>query len=194
MTASDPSSKNPMQELLDDRETPWSTGYRESHHSHRGHAKGHARPDRRFTATQAAEIRHPDAGIPERFSELLGHCPTRMAESSAYSDTLSSAAEHGCMDARSYAESAYSSAAVRLAFAGDACPSHRERAEWVIGIREMRHTRIGHGSDDCGSMLMLVSSMLIFGTIGIFRRYIPLSSGFWHSPGGCSAGSLWSSS
>ena len=28
-----------------------------------------------------------------------------------------------------------------------------------------------------GSMLMLASSMLIFGTIGIFRRYIPLSSG-----------------
>ena len=28
-----------------------------------------------------------------------------------------------------------------------------------------------------GSLLMLASSMLIFGTIGIFRRYIPLSSG-----------------
>ena len=26
-------------------------------------------------------------------------------------------------------------------------------------------------------MMMLASSMLIFGTIGIFRRYIPLSSG-----------------
>ncbi|RVU97738.1 EamA/RhaT family transporter [Coriobacteriales bacterium OH1046] len=48
----------------------------------------------------------------------------------------------------------------------------------MIGIREMRHIRVGRGSDDCGSMLMLVSSMLIFGTIGIFRRYIPLSSGF----------------
>ena len=28
-----------------------------------------------------------------------------------------------------------------------------------------------------GSLMMLASSMLIFGTIGIFRRYIPLSSG-----------------
>lgn len=28
-----------------------------------------------------------------------------------------------------------------------------------------------------GALLMLASSMLIFGTIGLFRRYIPLSSG-----------------
>ena len=28
-----------------------------------------------------------------------------------------------------------------------------------------------------GSLVMLASSMLIFGTIGIFRRFIPLSSG-----------------
>ena len=27
------------------------------------------------------------------------------------------------------------------------------------------------------SYMMLISSMLIFGTIGIFRKYIPLSSG-----------------
>ena len=27
------------------------------------------------------------------------------------------------------------------------------------------------------SYVMIISSMLIFGTIGIFRRYIPLSSG-----------------
>ncbi len=32
--------------------------------------------------------------------------------------------------------------------------------------------------NDRRSMLMIVSSMLIFGTIGIFRRYIPLSSAF----------------
>jgi len=32
--------------------------------------------------------------------------------------------------------------------------------------------------NDKKSMAMLVSSMLIFGTIGIFRRYIPLSSAF----------------
>ena len=32
--------------------------------------------------------------------------------------------------------------------------------------------------NDRGSVLMLVSSMLIFGTIGVFRRYIPVSSAF----------------
>ncbi len=32
--------------------------------------------------------------------------------------------------------------------------------------------------NDRKSMMMIVSSMIIFGTIGIFRRYIPLSSGF----------------
>ena len=32
--------------------------------------------------------------------------------------------------------------------------------------------------NDRRSVLMIVSSMLIFGTIGIFRRYIPLSSAF----------------
>ena len=32
------------------------------------------------------------------------------------------------------------------------------------------------GSNDRKSMLMYVSSMLIFGTIGVFRRFIPLSS------------------
>ena len=34
------------------------------------------------------------------------------------------------------------------------------------------------GANDRGSVMMIVSSMLIFGTIGIFRRYIPLSSAF----------------
>ena len=29
-----------------------------------------------------------------------------------------------------------------------------------------------------GPLLMLISSMLIFGTIGVFRRYIPFSSAF----------------
>lgn len=32
--------------------------------------------------------------------------------------------------------------------------------------------------DDRRSLLMLISSMLIFGTIGLFRRLLPLSSGF----------------
>ena len=35
-----------------------------------------------------------------------------------------------------------------------------------------------HGSDDRRSLLMIVVSMLIFGTIGLFRRYIPVSSAF----------------
>ena len=35
-----------------------------------------------------------------------------------------------------------------------------------------------HGSDDRRSLLMIVASMLIFGTIGLFRRYIPVSSAF----------------
>lgn len=35
-----------------------------------------------------------------------------------------------------------------------------------------------NSSNDKKSVLMLIASMLIFGTIGIFRRYIPLSSGF----------------
>ena len=35
-----------------------------------------------------------------------------------------------------------------------------------------------HGSDDRRSLLMIVASMLIFGTIGIFRRYIPFPSAF----------------
>ena len=34
------------------------------------------------------------------------------------------------------------------------------------------------GTNSRKSILMIVSSMLIFGTIGIFRRYIPLSSAF----------------
>ena len=34
------------------------------------------------------------------------------------------------------------------------------------------------GTDSRKSILMIVSSMLIFGTIGVFRRYIPLSSAF----------------
>lgn len=32
--------------------------------------------------------------------------------------------------------------------------------------------------NDCRSLLMIVASMLIFGTIGLFRRYIPVSSAF----------------
>ena len=35
-----------------------------------------------------------------------------------------------------------------------------------------------HKANDRRSVLMLVSSMLIFGTIGVFRRYLPVSSGF----------------
>ncbi len=37
---------------------------------------------------------------------------------------------------------------------------------------------MGNRSNDRRSVMMLVSSMLIFGTVGIFRRFIPLSSGF----------------
>ena len=33
-------------------------------------------------------------------------------------------------------------------------------------------------SDERRSLLMIVASMLIFGTIGLFRRYIPVSSAF----------------
>ena len=33
-------------------------------------------------------------------------------------------------------------------------------------------------TNDRRSVLMMVSSMLIFGTIGVFRRYIPVSSAF----------------
>ena len=33
-------------------------------------------------------------------------------------------------------------------------------------------------TNDRRSLLMFVSSMLIFGTIGVFRRYIPVSSAF----------------
>ena len=35
-----------------------------------------------------------------------------------------------------------------------------------------------HKANDRGSILMLIASMLIFGTIGVFRRYIPVSSAF----------------
>ena len=35
-----------------------------------------------------------------------------------------------------------------------------------------------HKANDRRSVLMMVSSMLIFGTIGVFRRYLPVSSGF----------------
>ena len=35
-----------------------------------------------------------------------------------------------------------------------------------------------HNANDRRSVLMLVASMLVFGTIGIFRRYIPVSSAF----------------
>ena len=35
-----------------------------------------------------------------------------------------------------------------------------------------------HQSNDRRSVLMIVLSMLIFGTIGVFRRYIPVSSAF----------------
>ncbi len=38
--------------------------------------------------------------------------------------------------------------------------------------------KMEHGSDDRRSLLMIVASMLIFGTIGLFRRYIPVSSAF----------------
>ena len=37
---------------------------------------------------------------------------------------------------------------------------------------------MNHRVNSRKSMLMFVSSMLIFGTIGVFRRYIPVSSGF----------------
>ena len=37
---------------------------------------------------------------------------------------------------------------------------------------------MGNRPNDRRSVLMLVSSMLIFGTIGVFRRYIPVSSAF----------------
>ncbi len=37
---------------------------------------------------------------------------------------------------------------------------------------------MGNRENDRKSTLMMVSAMLIFGTIGIFRRYIPSSSGF----------------
>ena len=33
-------------------------------------------------------------------------------------------------------------------------------------------------ANDRRSVLMMVTSMLVFGTIGVFRRYIPVSSGF----------------
>ena len=33
-------------------------------------------------------------------------------------------------------------------------------------------------TNDRRSVLMIVSSMLIFGTIGVFRKYIPVSSAF----------------
>ena len=32
--------------------------------------------------------------------------------------------------------------------------------------------------NDRRSLLMIIASMLIFGTIGLFRRYIPVSSAF----------------
>ena len=35
---------------------------------------------------------------------------------------------------------------------------------------------MNNGSNDRKSMMMYVSAMLIFGTIGVFRRYSPLSS------------------
>ena len=35
-----------------------------------------------------------------------------------------------------------------------------------------------HKANDRGSILTLIASMLIFGTIGVFRRYIPVSSAF----------------
>lgn len=37
---------------------------------------------------------------------------------------------------------------------------------------------MGGETDDRKSMLMIIASMLIFGTIGVFRRYIPVSSAF----------------
>ena len=37
---------------------------------------------------------------------------------------------------------------------------------------------MNHEANDRRSLLMFVSSMLIFGTIGVFRRYIPVSSAF----------------
>ena len=33
-------------------------------------------------------------------------------------------------------------------------------------------------TNDRRSVLMLISSMLVFGTIGVCRRYLPVSSGF----------------
>ena len=44
--------------------------------------------------------------------------------------------------------------------------------------RERRNGCMENRTNDRGSVLMLVSSMLIFGTIGVFRRYIPVSSAF----------------
>lgn len=35
-----------------------------------------------------------------------------------------------------------------------------------------------HGTNDRRSVVMMVSSMIVFGTIGVFRRYIPVSSAF----------------
>lgn len=37
---------------------------------------------------------------------------------------------------------------------------------------------MNHKTNDRKSMLMIISSMIIFGTIGVFRKYIPLSSAF----------------
>lgn len=37
---------------------------------------------------------------------------------------------------------------------------------------------VDHKPNDRRSLLMFISSMLIFGTIGVFRRYIPVSSAF----------------
>ena len=34
--------------------------------------------------------------------------------------------------------------------------------------------------NDTKSLVMLIGSMLIFGTVGIFRRYIPLPSALLH--------------
>ncbi len=49
------------------------------------------------------------------------------------------------------------------------------------GSRQIRlfcGSKMNQKGNDKRSVLMIVSAMLIFGTIGIFRRYIPLSSGF----------------
>ena len=43
-----------------------------------------------------------------------------------------------------------------------------------------RRTSVNEKRNDTKSLVMLIGSMLIFGTVGIFRRYIPLPSALLH--------------